>query len=67
MTTPVTGTGGPPPQLPRAGGGGLAENTSMNFLLIGSIIAAMYLAGAAVIRAMFGRKTAVEDDGIVGL
>jgi hypothetical protein len=67
MTSPISGTGGPPPQLPRAGTGGLAENTSMNFLLVGSIIAAMWVAGAAIIRGMIGKTGAVVYDGIIGL
>lgn len=67
MTTPVSGVPPVAPGLPRAGSGGVAENTGTNFLLLGSIVMGMYLAGVAVVRMISGRRAAMEDDGITGL
>ena len=68
MTTPVSGVPpAMPPGLPRAGSGSVAENTGTNFLLLGSIVMGLYLAGVAVVRMISGRRAAVEDDGITGL
>lgn len=67
MTAPISSTGGAPPQLPRAGTGGLDGNSSFNFLMIASIVAALYLAGVTMIRSILGHKQAVENDRITGL
>lgn len=79
VTTPVAvfagapaAFGGPalfagPVSLPKAGAGGLAEGTSMNFLLLGSLVTAVYMLLAMVIRRASGRRVALENDGILGL
>ncbi|MFN8556505.1 MAG: hypothetical protein U0531_03850 [Dehalococcoidia bacterium] len=64
MTTPV---GGGVPGLPRAGLGGPAESTSANFLLIGSLLALLYVAALSIIRRVSHTSPEMEDDGIIGL
>lgn len=56
-----------PTSLPKAGVGSLAEGTSMNFLMLGSIVAAIYVVMMMVVRRASGRRIAVENDGILGI
>jgi len=65
MTTLATGSG-PVVTLPKAGAG-LSDSTSVNFLMIGSLLALLYLAGAWCIRRISGRHVELEDDGIQGI
>jgi hypothetical protein len=53
--------------LPHAGVGSFQENTSVNFLLVGSVVMLLYVAVAFIIRRASGRRVEVEDDGITGL
>jgi len=53
--------------LPRAGVGSFKENTSINFLLLGSVLMALYVAVGFVLRRASGKRVAVENDGITGL
>jgi len=52
--------------LPRAGVGGLEDNASVNFLLVGSVLMLLYMALGFLIRRGRG-EPALEDDGITGL
>ena len=53
--------------LPRAGVGSFEENTSINFLLLGSLVMALYVAVGFILRRASGTKVAVENDGITGM
>jgi hypothetical protein len=62
-----SGTVGQVAALPRAGVGGFEDNASVNFLLFGSIMTALYLAVVFLVRRAAGKRVAVEDDGITGM
>ena len=68
---PLAGVGGSidmgPVALPRSGVGGLADNASINFLLLGSLISLTYVGIAFLIRKAMGRGPLLENDGIVGI
>ena len=51
---------------PRAGAA-VAENASLSFLMVGGLMAALYLAVLMLIRKVSGRGPEVENDGILGI
>ena len=49
--------------LPKAGVGGIEDNASMNFLIVGSVLMLLYFAIGFIIRRGHARPE-LEDDGI---
>lgn len=65
MSTQIGGPGAVV-ALPKAGAG-VSESTSVNFLLIGSLLTLFYVAGVWMVRLIAGRGPELEDDGIQGI